>query len=131
MKQNIEEISILNKLSEYQFKSDSIQVFTSHFFSPKNCDTSKLDKLTKQTFSIHHFRGSWFPLNMRLNRFVWKHLSHKQARFVQNCYQKTSRCLVKRRIKPLHHLNFQGIKNTSTFLTKLRPKTFTNKARRR
>ena len=96
MKQNIEKIAILNNLSEYQFGSNSIQVLASHFFSPKNCDTSKLDKLTNQTFSIHHFRGSWFPLNMRLNRFVWKHLSHKQARFVQTCYQKTSQCLFKR-----------------------------------
>jgi mannosyltransferase OCH1-like enzyme len=88
MKQNIKDISILNDLSDYQSKSTSTQVFASKFFSPKNCDTSELDKLTNQTFSIHHFRGSWFPLNMRLNRFIWKHLSNKQARFVQNCYQK-------------------------------------------
>lgn len=88
MKQNIGELSILNELSEYQSNSTSTQVFDTKFFSPKNCDTSEYDQLTKQTFSIHHFRGSWFPLNMRINRFVWKHLSHKQARFIQDCYQK-------------------------------------------
>lgn len=88
MKQNIETISILKKISDFQSESSVVQVFPSMYFSPKNCDTSELDQLTKETFSIHHFRGSWFPLNMRINRFVWKHLSNSQARFIQNCYQK-------------------------------------------
>ena len=87
MKQNIEAISLLTKISDYQLGCSSTQVFECKFFSPKNCDTSKLDQITKDTFSIHHFRGSWFPLNMRINRFVWKHLSNRQARFIQNCYQ--------------------------------------------
>lgn len=87
MKQNIGDISIINEISEYRSNSTSIQVFNTKFFSPKNCDTSKFDQLTKETFSIHHFRGSWFPLNMRINRFVWKHLSNRQAHFVQNSYQ--------------------------------------------
>lgn len=87
MKQNIETLSVLKNISDYNAASSSIQVFESNFFSPKNCDTSQLDKLTKDTFSIHHFRGSWFPLNMRINRFIWKHLSNRQARFIQNCYQ--------------------------------------------
>lgn len=87
MKQNIEAISLLTKISDYQLGCSSTQVFECKFFSPKNCDTSKFDQITKDTFSIHHFRGSWFPLNMRINRFVWKHLSNRQARFIQNCYQ--------------------------------------------
>lgn len=88
MKHNIENISVLRNISDYKSASSAIQVFECKFFSPKNCDTSKFDQLTKETFSIHHFRGSWFPLNMRINRFVWKHLSNRQARFVQNCYIK-------------------------------------------
>ena len=88
MKQNIGNISIINNILDYQSNCPSEQVFTAMFFSPKNCDTSKFDQLTKETFSIHHFRGSWFPLNMKINRFVWKHLSNRQARFIQNIYQK-------------------------------------------
>lgn len=88
MKQNIGNISIINNILDYQSNCPSVQVFTAMFFSPKNCDTSKFDQLTKETFSIHHFRGSWFPLNMKINRFVWKHLSNRQARFIQNIYQK-------------------------------------------
>ena len=96
MKQNIETISILDKISDFQSASSSVQVFSSMFFSPKNCDTSEFDQLTKETFSIHHFRGSWFPLNMRINRFVWKHLSNRQARFIQNIYHNIKSLLSKK-----------------------------------
>ena len=96
MKQNIETISILDKISYFQSASSSVQVFSSMFFSPKNCDTSEFDQLTKETFSIHHFRGSWFPLNMRINRFVWKHLSNRQARFIQNIYHNIKSLLSKK-----------------------------------
>lgn len=97
MKQNIKSISILNNLSDYQLKDSSIQVFSSKFFSPKNCDSLEIDQLTKDTFSIHHFNGSWLPLNIRINRFVWRHMSNSQARFIQNCYQNIKSFLIKKK----------------------------------
>ena len=97
MKQNIESISILSNLSDYKADSPSLQVLPAQFFSPKNCDSLEIDKLTDDTFSIHHFRNSWFPLKVRINRFVWRHLSNSQARFIQNLYIKIKSLISKKR----------------------------------
>ena len=87
MKQNINHFTILNDINEFDPKNNSLQLFPAQFFSPKNYNTEKFDKLTDETFSIHHFKGSWRPLKMRLNRFLWRHLGNKKARIVQNSYQ--------------------------------------------
>jgi len=94
MKQTLENFILIDDTREFKSANTVMQVFPACYFSPKNCDTSKFDKLTEDTYSIHHFRGSWFPIKMRINRFVWKHLGNKQAHFVQNSYWRLKKILL-------------------------------------
>lgn len=96
LKQNIEKYVIIEKLEDFNHGSSIIQLFPAYFFSPKNCDTDKYDKLTSSTFSIHHFRGSWFPMKMRINRYIWKHLSNNKARFLQESYWKIKKIITRK-----------------------------------
>lgn len=93
MKQNLKQFLHLNEIHDFEPQCPTMQIFPSCYFSPKNCDTSQYDQLTDKTFSVHHFRGSWFPLKMRINRFIWKNLSNKHAHFIQNLYWKLKRAI--------------------------------------
>ena len=93
MKNSMQHITIINATDTEKFASSATHVFPTCYFSPKNCDTEKFDQLTDQTYSIHHFRGSWFPLKMQINRFIWKHFSNRQSHFIQNAYWKIKRLI--------------------------------------
>lgn len=45
-------------IDEFDFDKKVISIFPSDYFSPKKWDTKELD-LTSNTYSIHHFAGSW------------------------------------------------------------------------
>lgn len=45
-------------IEEFDFNEDCINVFPVDWFSPKTWDTKEL-KVTSNTYSIHHFAGSW------------------------------------------------------------------------
>lgn len=52
--------------SDFIISDEIINVFSSDFFSPKTHDTKKII-VTENTFSIHHFYGSWIPLEWKQN----------------------------------------------------------------
>jgi hypothetical protein len=51
--------TVSNK-SEFTVSDEKVCIFPTEFFSPKNYTTSEINK-TPNTFSIHHFAGSWLP----------------------------------------------------------------------
>jgi len=54
-------------------KADYIPVFSSDYFSPKSYATGKVTT-TAQTFSIHHFAGSWLPDYVKWEHAFWNFL---------------------------------------------------------
>ncbi len=64
--------------SPAKVKSDDKNVYmlTSDYFSPKNY-VSKKTRITRHTYSIHHFAGSWQPLWKRWLLMIWVPFSVK------------------------------------------------------
>lgn len=86
MMQCIEEYKLINNIEDFEPGLSIMQIFPPRFFGPKNYSTGKFDQLSDDTFSIHHFSGSWRPLKMRINRFVWRYLRNESAHFIQKSY---------------------------------------------
>ena len=87
MMQCIEKYTMIDHIEDFNSELPTIQIFSPKFFGPKNYSTGKFDQLSDDTFSIHHFRGSWRPFKMRMNRYIWRHLGHGPAHFIQKSYQ--------------------------------------------
>lgn len=49
----------------------SIPVFPFDFFSPKSYDTGRIEK-TANTYSIHHFAGSWVSKSTKIHLALWR-----------------------------------------------------------
>ena len=87
MMQCISEYTIINQIEDFKSGISTMQILPPRFFGPKNYSTGKFDQLTDDSYSIHHFSGSWRPFKMRMNRFIWRKLRNGPARFVQKTYQ--------------------------------------------
>lgn len=87
MMQCIGEYTILDNIKDFKPGLSTMQLLSLKFFGPKNYSTGKFDQLSDDTYSIHHFCGSWRPLKMRINRYIWRHFDHGLARFIQKTYQ--------------------------------------------
>ena len=87
MMQCVEKYTMIDKIEDFNPEQSTTQLFSPTFFGPKNYSTGKFDQFSDNTFSIHHFRGSWRPFKMRMNRYIWRHLGHGTAKFIQKTYQ--------------------------------------------
>lgn len=63
-------LELICKPSEFTKESDKVFMLPCDYFSPKSYVTKKL-KLTENTYSIHHFAGSWQPLWIKLLLYIW------------------------------------------------------------
>lgn len=64
----LKEIQIVE---EFDFDQNVISIFPADYFSPKSWETREL-QITSQTYSIHHFSGSWLNKSkVKLWRFRW------------------------------------------------------------
>ena len=59
-----------------QLSNSEVYILPSDYFSPKNYVTKKI-QITKNTYSIHHFAGTWKPLWARVLLRLWVPLSIK------------------------------------------------------
>lgn len=50
---------------------NGLTLFPSDYFCPKDSDTLKIN-LTKNSYTIHHFDGSWLPRNRKFVKFMTK-----------------------------------------------------------
>lgn len=53
-------LNFINKPSDFDLKNPAIQLLPVEYFSPKHWDSLEVYP-TKNTYSIHHFAGSWLP----------------------------------------------------------------------
>lgn len=58
-----------------------IYIYPKEYFCPKDYATGKLN-ITANTVSIHHYDGSWVPLNERLEHKFWQMLGLKPHRIM-------------------------------------------------
>lgn len=58
---------------------NAVTVLPSEFLAPKDCISKKLT-VTSNTFSIHHYDGSWVPVRMK----IFSYLRYKSERFLGN-----------------------------------------------
>lgn len=70
----------INSPSEFIANPDIVCIFPSDYFSPKNYVTKKI-KITKNTYSIHHFAGTWQPLWKKILLRIWVPFSVKYPKF--------------------------------------------------
>lgn len=60
---------------------NTIAILPCDYFSPKSYKTGKI-VTTINTYSIHHFSGSWLPLNERIEHRLWQLLGLKPHRIM-------------------------------------------------
>lgn len=51
------------KVSDFNYDPNVINIFPVDWFSPKSWDTKEIN-VTENTYSVHHFEGSWLEENM-------------------------------------------------------------------
>lgn len=69
-------INYIKNISDFIFDSNVVCVLPMDYFSPKNYVTKKIH-ITNNTYSIHHFAGTWQPLWKRLILKIWVPFSVK------------------------------------------------------
>lgn len=73
LSKNIEmayKVKYINTVDEFDFKENVVNVLPYYYFSPKNYVTKKL-MLTSETYSIHHFAGTWQPVWKKILLRIW------------------------------------------------------------
>lgn len=69
--------------------SNKIFAFTPDFLTAKSHQTGKI-KVTNNTFSIHHFAGSWVSNGYKIRRYIYSHIKEHPflLKIYKNTYQK-------------------------------------------
>lgn len=75
-------IQMINSPFDFIYENNVVCVFPSEYFSPKNYVTKKIF-ITPQTFSIHHFSGSWQPLWKKILLRIYVPLSVRYPRLTK------------------------------------------------
>lgn len=64
-----------------------ITLYPKEYFCPKSHDTGKIS-CTENTYTIHHFAGSWYGKREKILRFCYKVSGRKLGRFLKCIYKK-------------------------------------------
>ena len=73
---NVESISAMMQANgfllnnQYQVYKEEMHIFPKDYFCPK--DRSGRIKLTKNSYCIHHFNGSWMPPSLKFKKFFFR-----------------------------------------------------------
>lgn len=70
------QLHYINAPSDFDFSVNTVCIFPMDYFSPKNYVTKKI-RITKNTYAIHHFAGTWQPLWKKVLLRVWVPFSIK------------------------------------------------------
>lgn len=70
-------------LYDKYIKTEKFRVYNNEYFTAKSYETLEINK-TKNTYSIHHFAGSWLPANVlsfreRFKRECYKRIGYKNT----------------------------------------------------
>lgn len=82
-------IKLVKSPSEFIIDNNLVCIFPADYFSPKNYVTKKII-ISKNTYSIHHFAGTWQPLWKKILLRIWVPFSVKHSKLAS---------IIKNRIK--------------------------------
>lgn len=68
---------------------DEMAIFPVDYFSPKSYFTWET-KLTKNTYTIHHYAGSWLPKYTKVEHIFWSKLKMKDRQIIARILHKIS-----------------------------------------
>lgn len=72
---------LCESLDIFEQHKNSILIFPCDYFSPKSYHTGIIKK-TNNTYSIHHFTGSWIPIEQKIEGKIWKMMGLKPHRLM-------------------------------------------------
>lgn len=75
------------KLNNELQKINDFTFYPKDYFCPKNCQTLELN-ITKNTYTIHHFSGSWMNKGSKLKQGIKKILGPRLCKIVVNVMNK-------------------------------------------
>ena len=78
---------VINSKNEFDDKNGILSVFTAEYFSPKYSNNPNI-RTTKNTYTIHHFEATWYPVGKKMFRVITKYFGYKTARFFSILYKK-------------------------------------------
>lgn len=71
------EYNVISNIADFSSDSKQFNVFSADFFSPKRWDTGEME-VSDNTYSIHHFAGSWLPQHINIkNKRVYSFVKIK------------------------------------------------------
>ena len=80
-------MKFIDNPSQFVDDKNVVCVLPMDYFSPKNYVTKKIT-ITENTYSIHHFAGTWQPLWKRLVLKIWVPFSVKNPRLAKAIKEK-------------------------------------------
>ena len=76
------QVNYIKNLSEFSAEKDLVSIFPLDYFSPKNYVSKKI-KVTENTYSIHHFAGTWQPIWKKVLLLLWVPFSVKHPKLTK------------------------------------------------
>ena len=73
----------INTPEEYDIGIEKICVLPAEYFSPKYPNGFKCPT-TKNTYAVHHFAASWYPIDKRLFRITRRLFGYRVAHFISS-----------------------------------------------
>lgn len=88
MKECLKDIIYLKTIKDFKLNQCNIQLLPVEYFSPKNYLNGKMTNLTNKTYSIHHFRASWFTKKQKIVLLSFRILGPKTTSALHAVYNK-------------------------------------------
>lgn len=76
------DIKWITSLKSFEESKNVVNILPYYYFSPKNYVTKKIT-LTDDTFSIHHFAGTWIPFWKKMLLYIWVPFSVKFPKYAK------------------------------------------------
>lgn len=77
--------NVIESKKDFRVSPDVLNVFDASFFSPKYSNNPYVE-VTDDTYSIHHFEASWYPVDKRVYRWIYRVFGTKCASFASKLY---------------------------------------------
>lgn len=107
--------NVISNISNFVYTSDTINVFTPEYFSPKHY-ASKVMEVTHQTFSIHHYAGSWVTPPQTVKP---KHNYSIQKKTLKNLIRK--HLIIRKKINIISNQEISNFLSHNLMVAKLNP----------
>ena len=82
---------LINKAEDFSVDKDVMNIFEADFFSPKYSNNPHVP-ISKNTYCVHHFEASWYPISKKAYRKLSETFGEKFANVLSSIYK----CIINR-----------------------------------